>query len=60
MFSTTPMIGTLMRRNMASALPTSERATSWGVVTSTEPLMDTAWASVSWASLVPGGRSTTR
>ena len=39
---------------------TSDRATSWGVVTSTVPLIGTAWASVSCASDVPGGRSTTR
>ena len=35
MFSTTPRIGTLIRLNIASALPTSVRATSCGVVTST-------------------------
>ena len=29
-------------------------ATSWGVVTSSAPLMGTAWASVSCASDVPG------
>ena len=40
--------------------PTSASATSWGVVTSTVPLIGTAWASVSCASEVPGGRSTTR
>ena len=34
MFSTMPMTGTLMRRNMASAFSTSSSATSWGVVTS--------------------------
>ena len=60
MFSTRPMIGTLSRRSIESALATSERATSCGVVTRTVPLMGTAWASVSCASEVPGGRSTTR
>jgi len=60
MFSTIPMIGTFSRLSMASALPTSDSATSCGVVTSTVPLIGTAWASVSWASDVPGGRSTTR
>ena len=60
MFSTMPMTGTLMRRNIASALPTSTSATSCGVVTSTAPLIGTAWASVSCASDVPGGRSMTR
>ena len=60
MFSTSPRIGTLIRLNIASALATSESATSWGVVTSTAPEIGTAWASVSWASDVPGGRSMTR
>ena len=60
MFSTMPMTGTLMRRNIASAFSTSKSATSWGVVTSSAPLMGTDWASVSCASEVPGGRSMTR
>ena len=54
------MTGTFSRWSIASALPTSASATSWGVVTSTVPLIGTAWASVSWASEVPGGRSITR
>ena len=52
-----PVIGIV--ENM-SAFVTSERATSWGVVTSTAPPSGTAWARVSWASDVPGGRSMTR
>jgi hypothetical protein len=60
MFSTTPRTGTFIRWNIASAFPTSLRLTSWGVVTSTAPEIGTAWASVNWASDVPGGRSITR
>ena len=33
---------------------------SWGVETMTAPDSGTCWAMVSWASPVPGGRSTTR
>ena len=40
--------------------PRRSGETSWGVVTSTAPLIGTAWARVSWASDVPGGRSMTR
>ncbi len=36
MFSTRPMTGTLIRWNIASAFATSESATCWGVVTSTD------------------------
>ncbi len=32
---------------------------SWGVETMTAPASGTRWAMVSWASPVPGGRSTT-
>src|SRR6185436_9790540 len=60
MFSTRPRIGTESRLNIARALPTSDRATSCGVVTRTAPPSGTDWASVSCASDVPGGRSTTR
>ncbi len=60
MFSTSPITGTLIRWNIARALPTSESETSWGVVTRTAPQIGTAWASVSCASDVPGGRSMTR
>ena len=49
-----------MRLNIASAFSTSRSDTSWGVVTSTAPETGTAWASVSCASEVPGGRSMTR
>ena len=56
-----PMTGTFIRLNIASALlDVGRAATSWGVVTRTVPLMGTAWASVSCASEVPGGRSMTR
>ena len=60
MFSTMPRIGTDRRLNIASAFVTSDSETSWGVVTRTAPPSGTAWASVSWASDVPGGRSMTR
>ena len=40
--------------------PRPSTATSCGVVTSSAPEMGTAWASVSCASEVPGGRSMTR
>ena len=42
-----PTIGTDRRRNIPSALSTSARATSWGVVTRSAPLIGTACASVS-------------
>src|SRR5664280_418846 len=60
MFSTRPMTGTLIRANIASAFWTSAMATCCGVVTSTAPEIGTDCASVSCASDVPGGRSTTR
>ena len=60
MFSTMPVTGTFIRLSIAWALPTSSRATSCGVVTRTAPLIGTAWARVSCASEVPGGRSMTR
>ncbi len=60
MFSTSPRIGTLIRLNIASAFATSDSATSCGVVTRTAPVIGTAWARVSCASEVPGGRSMTR
>ncbi len=53
-------MGTERRRNIVRAFSTSDRATSCGVVTRSAPLTGTDCASVSWASEVPGGMSTTR
>src|SRR5262245_8804852 len=60
MFSTMPSTGVLTWANIAMPRPTSSRATSCGVVTTTAPLRGTCCTRVSWASPVPGGRSTTR
>ena len=46
--------------NIAMPRPTSSSATSCGVVTITPPVTGTCCTSVSGASPVPGGRSTTR
>ena len=60
MFSTMPSTGTSTLRNMLSALRASSSAMSCGVETITAPASGTRCAMVSWASPVPGGRSTTR
>ncbi len=60
MFSMTPRIGTSTFWNMATPRRASIRARSCGVETITAPASGTCWASVSWASPVPGGISTTR
>ena len=59
MFSTMPSTGTATLRNMLSPLRASISAMSCGVETITAPDSATRWASVSWASPVPGGMSTT-
>ncbi len=46
--------------NILSPLRASMSAMSCGVVTMIAPVTGTFWASVSWMSPVPGGRSTTR
>ena len=60
MFSMMPSTGTSTLRNMLRPLRASSSATSCGVVTMTAPESGTFCARVSWASPVPGGRSTTR
>ena len=60
MFSTMPSTGTSTLANICRALRASRVAMSWGVVTMTAPETGTRWASVSWMSPVPGGRSITR
>jgi len=60
MFSTMPRMGTLSFLNMASALRTSSKATSCGVVTMTTPPRGMTWERESWASPVPGGIPKTR
>ena len=60
MFSTTPMMGTFSFSNMPIALTATLLATSWGVVTTSMPVIGMVCASVSGMSPVPGGRSTTR
>src|SRR5437773_3184137 len=60
MFSMRPSGVTLSLRNICSALTAMSVATSCGVHTMATPVSGTAWASVSDASPVPGGRSMTR
>ena len=55
----TPRIGARVFSNMAMPRPTSSSATSCGVVTMTPPVTGTCCTSVSGASPVPGGKSTT-
>jgi hypothetical protein len=55
-----PRIGTSTLRNIVTPFTASMSETSCGVVTMTAPSSLIAWESVSWASPVPGGRSTTR
>ena len=60
MFSTRPRMGTPTFSNIFTPFLASISAMSWGVVTTTAPVMGTRWASVSWMSPVPGGMSTSR
>ena len=60
MFSTTPSTGTSTRFHIAIAFSTSMIETSCGVVTITAPVIGISCDSDSWASPVPGGRSTSR
>jgi hypothetical protein len=60
MFSMTPRTGTRSWRNILMPRLTSAMLTSCGVVTMTAPVNGIAWARLSCASPVPGGRSTTR
>ena len=59
MFSTMPSTGTLTLRNICRPLRASISATSCGVVTITAPASGIFWVTVSCASPVPGGRSST-
>jgi hypothetical protein len=60
MFSTMPSTGTLTFSNIARPLRASISERSLAVVTITAPESGACWVSVSAASPVPGGRSTTR
>ena len=57
-FSTTPMIGIFVFLQKLSSFLTSERAISWGVVTTIAPsfsLQGIYWANDKCSSEVPGG-----
>ena len=58
MFSTMPSTGTPTRSNILAPRSASPTAISCGVVTISAPDTWVACTSESWASPVPGGRST--
>ena len=60
MFSITPNTGTFSFSNIITAFVASSSDTAFGVVTITAPAIGASCAMLIEASLVPGGRSTTR